>query len=241
MKSAWTLFFLVFTVFFHCFGACAQNNTIVFLTDEHKEGGYLEAITTAALQRVGYKTEIHYVPWARALKTVMEGQSEALMSAYYTEERAEKMMYTDSIGQTEIVFFARKGADITYATLEDLKPYRIGMIRGAAISAEFDASDYLQKEEVSSPDLNIKKLLNDRIDLFVEQRQVVLNYLRNQFPEHLDAIVALEPPLSVSKYYNAFSKAYPNYEEKVQDFNRGMEMIRSDGTYQDIMRKYEHP
>lgn len=242
MKLKWTLYFLVFVGVFQLSGvAAAQEKTIEFFTDEHKEGGYLEAITKEACRRVGYEAAVEYMPWKRALQMVMEGRNEALMAAYYTEERAEKMAYTESVGQTEIVFFKRKDSDIVYSKLEDLKPYRIGMIRGAAISEEFDAADYLQKEEVATPDMNIKKLLRGRVELIVEQRKVILNYLRNQFPDEMDSLVALEPPLQVSKYYNAFSKNYPDYEQKVNEFNSGLQVIKSDGTYQKIIEEYEHP
>jgi len=216
---------------------------LFFSTDEHKEGGYLEAITGEAFKRAGYETEVNYMPWKRALKMVMDGAGEALMAAYHTEERAEKMAYTESIGQTEIVFFKKKESDIDirYSKLEDLKSYRIGMIRGAAVSKEFDSADYLHKEEESSPVLNIRKLLKGRINLIVEQRKVILSCLRNQFPDNADSLVALEPPLKISEYYNAFSKNYPDYEQKVKDFNTGLQMIRIDGTYQKIIDKYKHP
>jgi polar amino acid transport system substrate-binding protein len=242
MKPKATLFFVTVFLFFHFVSqSSALDKKIVFFTDEHKEGGYLIAITKAALKSVGYTTEVEFMPWKRALEMVMNGQNEALLAAYYTEERAVKMAYTESIGQTEIVFFKKKERDIQYSKLEDMKPYRIGIIRGASISNEFDSAAYLHKEEVRSPDLNIRKLLAGRVDLIVEQKAVILNFLRNQFPEHMNSVVPLELPLKVSQYYNAFSRDYPNYEKRVKDFNTGLKKIQSDRTYQKIIERHNHP
>ncbi len=55
-----------------------------------------------------------------------------------------------------------------FFTLEDLRPYKIGMTRGAAISPEFDSANYLHKEKVKHDSLNVKKLLKGRVDLVFE-------------------------------------------------------------------------
>ncbi len=97
MKFKITVLFLLFVLLFHLSEVAAGDKKIVFFTDEHKQDGYLEAITKEAFKRVGYETEIKYMPWKRALKAVMHGTNEALMAAYYTEERAKKMAYTETI------------------------------------------------------------------------------------------------------------------------------------------------
>lgn len=241
MKSNIIIYFVSILMLFHFSEVSAEDNKIIFFTDAHKKGGYLEAVTKEAFKKAGYRIQIKYMPWKRALVEVMKGENEALMAAYFTAERAEKMSYTDSIGQTEIVFFKLKEHDIKYSRLEDLIHYRIGMIRGAVISEAFDNAEYLDKKEESTPDVNIIKLLKGRIDLLVEQRKVIQTCLRERFPESADSLVALDPPLKISEYHNAFSKRYPGYEKKVQDFNTGLQMIKKDGTYQRIIDSHEHP
>ena len=221
--------------------AITQNQKITFVTDTHKKDGYLVAITTEAFNRVGYDVEITYMPWKRALANVVNGYEEALLAAYYTKERSESMLYSDSIGQTEIVLFKRQKSTIEYSDLTDLKSYTIGTIRGAATSTEFDAADYLEKIVLPSPDIMIKMLLADRIDLLVEQRKVIHTYLKNQFPNDINSLSALAPPLQVSKYFCTFSKKSPRHEKLVSDFNQGLQQIKMDGTYQRLINEYDHP
>ena len=228
-------------LFFIISGAMAENQKISFVTDTHKKNGYLVAITKEAFKRVGYDVDVTYMPWNRALVNVMEGRNEALLAAYYTDERAGKMLYSHSIGQTEIVLFRRLETTIKYSSLQDLKSYRIGMIRGAVISKEFDAANYLGKIDLTSPDLMIKMLLAGRIDLLVEQRKVIQTYLKNQFPKDAKLLTALDPPLQISKYFCAFSKKIPRHAKVVRDFNQGLLLIKKDGTFQKIIDEYDHP
>jgi len=228
-------------LFFIISGAMAENQKISFVTDTHKKNGYLVAITKEAFKRVGYDVDVTYMPWNRALVNVMEGRNEALLAAYYTDERAGKMLYSHSIGQTEIVLFKRQKSTIEYSDLTDLKSYTIGTIRGAATSTEFDAADYLEKIVLPSPDIMIKMLLADRIDLLVEQRKVIHTYLKNQFPNDINSLSALAPPLQVSKYFCTFSKKSPRHEKLVSDFNQGLQQIKMDGTYQRLINEYDHP
>lgn len=214
--------------------------TVHFVTDPEKNGGYLIEITRAAFERVGYKVEIEFVPWARALNSVISGTSEALLGVYYNDARAEKMLYTDSIGTSDLVFFKLKGADIAFTSLDALKTQRIGTIQGAYYTPEFDQAAFLKKDPVSDYRLNIRKLLAGRVSLIVEKRAVVLNALATEFPESKDKIEALEPPLTTARFFNAFARNYPHAEQKVADFNRGLKLIAADGALKAIMDRHLH-
>ncbi len=220
--------------------AVAADRTVHFVTDQEKDGGYLVEVTRQAFVRMGYTVNISYLPWKRALYMVMSGQAEALLGAYHTEERAEKMLYTEPIGTSDIVFFALNGSGIRYAALDDLRPYRIGTIIGASYTPEFDQATYLVKEPVADYQANIRKLLAGRMPLFVEKRSVVMHALRTQFPEAADRIVALDKPLVTARFYNAFSRRVPGHEQKVADFNAGLRAIAADGTLAAIMARQLH-
>jgi polar amino acid transport system substrate-binding protein len=220
--------------------ASDASKSVHFVTDPEKDGGFLIEITRAAFQRMGYTVTVQFMPWLRALRSVESGNAEALLGAYHTAERAERMQYTDSIGVSEIVFFKRKDSDIAYSRLEDLKPYSIGTIIGASYTPEFDAAAYLNKEAVSSHERNINKLLAGRVALLVEKRLVVLNTLAALHSEAAANVIALEPPLKTALFFNAFSRKFPDYQRKVADFNTGLEMIRKDGTVKKILANAMH-
>lgn len=216
------------------------SRTVHFVTDTEKNGGFLIEVTKAAMRRMGYEVTVEFMPWIRALRSVESGEAEALLGTYYTEERAEKMQFTHRIGTSEIVFFKLRNSRISFSRLEDLKPYPIGTIHGAAYTPEFDTAPYLTKEPVPDHVLNIKKLLAGRVPLIVEKRLVVLNTLASMAPETATEVVALDPPLKSAHFFNAFSRKKPGYQLKVNDFNTGLELISRDGTLQRIMENARH-
>lgn len=220
--------------------AAAQAKTVKFVTDPEKENGFLLAITKAAFEKMGYTVQVQFMPWARGLAAVMSGEAEALLGAQYTDERAARMLYSDVIGRSEMVFFKLKETKVTFRKLEDLKGLTIGTIVQSTYTPEFDGAPYLKKEAVTDYVTNVKKLLMRRIPLFLEKKYVVLNTLRTQFPAEADTVDYLPAPLKELKFYDCFSKAVPGYEQKAKDFDAGLAQIVKDGTYQAIMNKGMH-
>ena len=218
----------------------SDAQTVLFYIEEQKRDGYLFAIAQEAFKRVGYEAKAEYLPWARAIKVTMEGESDVTIG-YYTKERLDKMSYSDPIGKIDLVFYQKKDKGISYSKLEELKPYLIGMQRGAVINEEFDSATYLKKEPADSPHINMNKLFAGRIDLLLEQRDVIQQYLVKEYPNKMDSIVAIEPPVITKGYYCIFSKKRPNYEQKIRDFNVGLKMITDDGTLKKIIAQYDHP
>ncbi|MBN2059348.1 MAG: transporter substrate-binding domain-containing protein [Deltaproteobacteria bacterium] len=197
-------------------------------------------ITEEAFKRVGYAPEFKFLPWIRALDLSLEGKYDVLLGAYYTQERAEKMTYSEPIGKTEKMLLKLKEKDIRYKTLEELKPYRIGYIRGAQVSREFEEAEkaYLNVEYVVDTEMNIRKLLSGRIDLVVEKKERIIYLLDTVFKKDRHKVEFIYPPLAINYFYNCVSKILPNHREIVDDFNRGLKILREDGTEEKILKKY---
>lgn len=232
-------FVLAFVALLFAAGGHAADKTVDFVTDSEKKGGFLVEVTRAAFERVGYHISVEYLPWARALNNVLTGHAEAILGIYHSEERAGKLQYTHSIGASELLFFKLATTPIQYRKLQDLQPYRIGTINGAAYPAEFEAAQYLKKEPEKSYQTNLKKLQAGRIDLMLEKRRVVEQAL-TEYPDMQRKVVALQPPLATRQFFNAFSREMPNYHQKVEDFNRGLALISKDGTLRKIMARHLH-
>ncbi|WP_169749014.1 transporter substrate-binding domain-containing protein [Gynuella sunshinyii] len=210
-------------------------------TDAEKKDGYLVQVTSEAFKRSGYDLEVRYLPWKRALEESMTGKVDGLLGAYYTDERAEKLYYSEPVGEVVISFMALKESNIRYNTLTDLKALEIGMVRGAVVNADFDQADYLNKIPVSTIEQNIQKLINNRVALIVDKQQQLQNIVENQYPDWVDKVEYLSPPLRVDYFYNAFFMAHPDGQKILTDFNKGLAEIRADGTYDQILQKYKLP
>jgi polar amino acid transport system substrate-binding protein len=221
--------------------AWAQPSTTVSLTtDPEKPGGFLLELTVEAFKEVGYEPNVRFEPWARAVDAAINGEVDGLLGCFYSDERAQKLTYSDELAESSTVFFALERSRIAYSTLQDLSKYTIGTVIGSYYPPEFTTVTSLKIEPVSDYIVNMRKLLAGRIDLFVEKRLVVMSFLAGLPQSEAGRVVELSPPLMVSKHYNAFSKAVPDAQEKLRDFNRGLQMIKDNGLYAIIMKKSTH-
>lgn len=216
----------------------ATCNWEPFFGETLVNGGYVIEITKEAFLRAGYELEVKFVPWKRALETAKAGKADGVIGTNYSDERARTYRLTDVVYQEENGFFRKKGRAITYKTLRDLTPYKIGYMRGGSFGAEFDTAAYLKKQDVTDNELNIKKLIGGRIDLFISARLIVIHLLRTKYPEWQEEIEFIVPPYLMINVHHAISRAISNSEKIVADFNQGLKEIRDDGTYQKILEKH---
>jgi polar amino acid transport system substrate-binding protein len=200
--------------------------------------GYFSEISREAFARVGYDLQIVWMPWKRCLHDTQNGYFDGLLAAYYSKARTEWLHYSDQVAETSIVFFCKQGRNITYRTLQDLTPYTIGVERGFVHTEEFDKADFLKKEPVKKLDMNLNKLLKDRIDLVAASREIFLYMVQTQYADKRALIQEISPPLAVSKIFNVFLKSRPDSAQVLNDFNRGLKMIREDGTFDNILKKH---
>jgi ABC-type amino acid transport substrate-binding protein len=222
-----------------------QNKKIVLVTDPWEpfygpnlgNKGYISEITKEAFYNVGYDLEIKFVPWKRALEDSKEGKYDGVLGGFYNKERTKHFIYSDSISSSNMRFFARKGNNIEYNTLSDLINYKIGVIRGYSYSNEFDNSNFLQKEEINNIEQNIQKLIYGRIDVFLESEEVVFWLLKTKLSQYRNEIVPLGQVYITNDLYILISKKSEHPKKIIEDFNKGLEQIKKDGTFNIIMEK----
>ncbi|MGD8723654.1 MAG: transporter substrate-binding domain-containing protein [Desulfobacterales bacterium] len=200
--------------------------------------GFLPEVLLKAFDKVGYTVTVEFRPWAKAVEQVKTGESDILCGAYYTAEREKFLAYSQPIAEAQDVLFMKKGRNITYQQLADLKPYKIGVVKGAAHGKEFDAADFLKKEEETSSGQNIRKLLVGKIDLMAGPRDVIKFIIKRDFPQFVDKIEVVNPPLSTNKIYFGFSKKVARHRALLEAFSKGLRIIKNDGTFYYLAQKH---
>lgn len=196
-------------------------------------------LARAVMEPQGYEVILNLRPWARAMYESRTGQHDALYLAYRNKEREAWYVFSEPIAQMKTGLFKLKERPISYATVQDLRPYSIGLTRGAAVSAEFDQAEYLRKEASDNDVQGLKKLLRGHIDLYAGN-QTVLQFLIDTELDPLSRqkIEFIYPPLATQGLHMAISRQTPDYQRKLDDFNRGLRRVMADGTYQKILREH---
>ncbi len=196
-------------------------------------------IVAAAFKKQGWDVNFYVRAWVQCLEMLKKGEFEAVPNAYFTEERAQIYHYSDPYLDCPIVFFKKKDQDISWKTYEDLKDYRIGVVRGYANPEAFDKADFLTKRVARDPVLNFKKLLLKQVDLIVSEKFVGTHIMNTKLPEHEKGLFEpISPPLDTIKLYVLFSKKVPGIQAKIDAFNTGLKQIKNDGTIERIVAEY---
>lgn len=202
--------------------------------------GIAPELISAAYREMGYKVKYDFMAWTKALREMAEGKYDAAANAYYTAERAEKFLFSESYMESPVVFYKRKDTPIRWNnSLEELKPYRIGVVRGYVTSPEFDKANFLDKKVSKTELLNLKKLILKQADLIVTDRFSGRYLISEKLPEHeKDLLMPLSPPLYVHKLHLIFSKKVPDAPRKLEAFNSGLKAIIKNGSMKRILAKY---
>lgn len=227
-------------------GIHAAENTVRVVTvhwppytDEYaKMGGFVSEILAAAFKEVGYDIEISFIPWSRGLKDTKSGRFDALYPAYFSEERSIEFVVSQAVAEGELGFFTRSEHEIQYQRLEDLKSYKIGVVRGYVNTKDFDNAEYLTKSQANSDEQNLRKLLKGRVDLAVADRLTGSSLINTKIPEAKGKLKYIQPPLQIKELFVLFSKSKTANPKLAAAFNRGLTIIKNSGAYASIVAKY---
>ena len=179
-----------------------------------------------------------YVPWKRAMEGVKSGSFDILPNAWMTEERKEFMRYSKPYTTNKIKFIKLAEDPFEYNGISSLDGKKIGVIRGYGYGNEFMEADNFEKEVASDFISNIKKLVGNRFDLTLEDEIVARIKIAKYDQSILDKIEFTENPLSSEDLYITCGFKNPQNKQIISAFNKGLKIIKENGTYDKIMEKY---
>lgn len=207
-------------------------------SEKLKHGGFTSHVITEAFRLEGYDVEFTFYPWKRVYEAAKSGERfDASAWWYPSEERAEYFYYSDPLLVDNTVFFYLQGNPMPeWGTLDDLKGRRIGATAGYTYTPEFwnaAESGRLDIQEAASDELNFKKLIKGRIDIFPTSDLVGQKLLKERFPrEEAKKVMLYEAkPLFSATGHLLFSRQSSDGEALLTAFNRGLAKLRESGRY----------
>ncbi|MFC1673587.1 substrate-binding periplasmic protein [Pseudomonadota bacterium] len=203
-----------------------------------KDEGYTADIIREVFEPQGYTIKKMFLPWKRAQEWAQKGKDcDAITEIYFNTERLKHYWFGAPYSVHEVQLIGLKSHHVVdFASLRELSDYRFGHNRGGSLSKEFDAADYLHKQETDGYANGIDMLLNGRIDFFVSARSVAL-YEAGKLGAR-DKIRTVGEPLQRQFVHMAFSKINPDNRIRMQDYNTGLFLLLRSGRYDEIMEKH---
>jgi len=214
----------------------ASESWLPFIGKELKHDGVLSHIVTEAFAHENVKVEFTYFSsGARVLRVVKKGEWNATAGWTGSKEREKDYYFSDNLMDEKMVFFYNKDVPFHWENWDDLKALSVGATKGYYYGEQFDLhakNNKLQIEWVRSDDLNFKKLIKRRINIFPMNLDVGMYVLRSKFTaKEIEPIDYHSKPLDQGPLVMLFSKKIAKNVEFVKKFNKGLNHLKEMGKY----------
>lgn len=245
---------VLFIGFIFFFAApCAGNDPVLRLaTDpwppysigregEALESGYAFDIGTEVSKRIHCKFKADLLPWKRVLACMEKGTYDITFPIQNKPERKSFMVFTNVIVEDRVFIWhlkARKDQLPGWQTIDDLKPYTLGIVSGYTYQDKMDQAienGFIKTEKVNLAEYNFKKLLGKRFDAFLESESVVMSFFQ-KYPEYSKQITHAPQIVSKDLFRIGISKNSP-FADLLPEINRVIEEMKGDGTIDRIMNR----
>jgi len=201
-----------------------------------RQGGPITELTNTAFKKVGLKTKVLWVPWARAQELVKNGNMDILMGCYKTPEREKVYSFSNEpLGYAVTGIYSLNDRVKKVSTLEELDNVHVCHLIKTSVDPNFDKSTSIKKTAVSTEVSCLKMLIANRVDAIAGSQFVFKTLLKQ-----IKANVKLKTILTFNKtpMYNAISKKINNHKKLKDAFDKGLNLIKKDQTYEKIMKKH---
>ncbi len=201
--------------------------------------GYTVEIVKAMQKLVDVDSTIELHNWNRAYQTALKHPNYAVFTMARTNQREPLFYWVGPIAEREIYLWKLKSRkDIQVKTLEDVKEYRVGTVRGEAGEQQLLSKGFkydVNIHSVENQTRNFLLLFNDRIDFFYGLELTTIFILRKEGydPYEVEKTVLLS---GGQGYYIGFNRETPFHI--VQQFSDALQTIKHNGTFARIQRKY---
>ena len=191
-------------------------------------------IVGEALKRIGWSTEISFMPWKRALELAERGQYDGLCSCSHTKEREAKLLFSDELGAVSVGLFARSDDALAgIGSVADLKGRKVVTVGGYNLEAELITAG--AKVEATASDKNaLDMLVAGNVDLLYGYELTTKHFIASD--PRSSSIAYRE--IRRNPYYFCLSRAMPGADAAMQGFNRSLKDMAADGSVQRILDRY---
>lgn len=205
-----------------------------YLSENLAHFGIASHIVSRAFELEGIEVKYVFLPWKRAYEAAKAGIYAGTLVWRGSPERERDFWFSDSVFEGQTVFFHHRDLKFDWGQLDDLAGMRIGATLGYQYRPleTAEREGHVLIERVASDELNLRKLIHGRIDLFPSDLAVGYATLRALFPsKEREQIRHHALPLEVVSYYLMLNRQDPNHPQLIERFNRGLRKLKESGEY----------
>jgi polar amino acid transport system substrate-binding protein len=200
--------------------------------------GWVPRVLNIALKDSGYTTKFDFLPFRRALMSTENGNYDAISPLYISDERKQKLYFSDPLGVSKTLLFYRNLAPVKFDSIADLSGLTVAIMRGARVNDEFDQATNFYRVEVTSYAQLVRMLLAGRVDALVGEEFVVRAEIAHHGALSENTLMQATKALATQGIYAAVSKAVIDSEAKILAINLGIAKLKASGEYSRILAQH---
>lgn len=237
MKNFYIKFYLILLL-----SSFAFSKTLTMATGEWspwvskslKHYGAASYIAKEAFKTQNIDLEFNFYPWKRAYLTAKVTKDDVSGFWLKNKKREKDFYFSDEIFTIKNVFIFKKGKNIKFDSIDDLKNYKVAITRGYSYSQKIDdmiKNSQLDIHTVNSDLAGLRQTLKkDIFDVFICSLSVASELLKDNFTqEEIDKLQISRKSVFEKGVYLMVSKEHKDNQKILNSFNKGLKELRSKG------------
>ncbi|MFC1673237.1 substrate-binding periplasmic protein [Pseudomonadota bacterium] len=214
------------------FGA---NESPPFWSSNMVKGGMCGAIVLSASREAGITTSIKFEPLPRLIQS--DVGNDLGNPAFFMGDQDYSAIIPIAIYQSALFYYTPNHSEpIAFLGLDDLKKYRIGILKGTLLDRSFFRKHGITFAESYTQESLFRKLKLGRIDLVLEIDLVGHHMIDNLFPGEKDAFGYVVLPNSANPITMMLAEETPAVVAR--KYSDGLKRIIADGSYLKILEGF---
>ena len=210
-----------------------------YISEKSPHYGPISRIVSEAFALEGVRVNYVFRPWSRAYAeadTDSANGSIGWSTSKRDTERNRRFYFSDTVFDGQSVFFHLKSYPFQWNSFAQLAGMRIGGTAG--YEYRFDKNPQIKIDRsAASDELNFRKLVAGRFDLFPASLDVGQYILRNELTPEQASLVTWNPkPYNITDYHLILNKKNAANRRYLILFNRGLKRLKASGKYAQYMQ-----
>jgi polar amino acid transport system substrate-binding protein len=192
-------------------------------------------LVDAALRRGGVETSALIVPWTTVETLLERGHADGAPAMWQTPGREKDLIFSKPYLENRLLLVTRKGGDVSAHSASQLVGKRLVLTRGYAYGPEVTQAANVQISYLDSDADCLRAVLANKADYLLLDA-LTLDHLFAMDTARAERLITRgQLALATHTLHFALAKAYPRAREIVDAFNRDIERMVGDGSYNSIL------
>jgi polar amino acid transport system substrate-binding protein len=192
-------------------------------------------LVSTALARAGYIAKNEIVPLDTVLEGLRADKYDGSAALWRSDEREQFLLYSDAFLENRLLLVGRKGSEVGATSMRELTGKKVGIVADYAYGPELDQAKEPVFVRGTSTEDNLRALLRGELD-YVLADALVVHHLTQQYPQQTrEKLATGEKPLIKRTLHFAVRKSLPDAPRIIENFNRQLAQMLSDGSYNDAL------